>query len=140
MERNGKLQQDEIVTSLDSIGYTLNKEKGTLRGLTNLAYLQGAKEFIQGTRTMPCSAATESVFIDAIGDVYPCIIMNHRLGNIYQTNLSDILKSPSAWEAREIIKKLDCPTCWLECETYRDIKKDWMRLFSALIWGIKLSF
>jgi MoaA/NifB/PqqE/SkfB family radical SAM enzyme len=139
MDQKGEFQQDEITESLDAIGYTVNKEKGTLSCLTNLAYLQGAKEFISDKRTMSCSAATESVFIDAYGDVYPCIVMNHKLGNIYQNPLGDVLKSPSSWEAREIIKKLECPTCWLECEAYRDIKKDWMRLFNALIWGIKLS-
>ena len=139
MDKKGDFPHEEITESLDTVGYTVNEEKGTLGCPTNLAYIQGAKEFISNKRTMPCSASSESVFIDALGDVYPCIVMNHRLGNIYQTNLSDILSSPSSWEARDKIKKIQCPTCWLECEAFRDKKKDWGRLLKALIWGVKLS-
>ena len=132
MGENGNLSE-EIVPFLDAITYTLKKEKGTIGNLTFLAYIQGAKEFILDKRTLPCSAADESVFIDSLGDVYPCIVMNHKLGNIHENSLKDILSSPSAHEAREKIGKLECPTCWLECEVYRDIKKDWGRLLKAIL-------
>jgi MoaA/NifB/PqqE/SkfB family radical SAM enzyme len=133
MDKKGDFNPEDINPSLDAIAYTLKKEKGTLKNLTKLAYLKGAKEFISGKRTMPCSAGEESVFIDAQGDVFPCIVMNHKLGNIYQNSLKDILNSPSSHEAREIIQKLECPTCWLECDAYRDIRKNWGMLLKALI-------
>lgn len=38
-------------------------------------------------------------------------------------------------EAHDIIGELQCPTCWLECEVYRDIRKDWRRLLDAYLWG-----
>lgn len=132
MDEKGDFTED-VLPFLDGIAYNIKKEKGTLNNLTKLAYIQGAKEFINGSRTLPCSAARESVFIDAFGDVYPCIVMNHKLGNVYQNTLSDILDSPSTHEARAIIEKLECPTCWLECEVYRDIKKDWGRLIKAIL-------
>ena len=131
MDKKGDFTED-VLPFLDGLAYTIKREKGTLNNLTKLAYIQGAKEFIEGKRTLPCSAATESVYIDAQGDVYPCIVMNHKLGNIYQNTFEDILQSPSAHEARAIIEKLKCPTCWLECEVYRDIKKDWGRLLKAV--------
>ena len=108
-------------------------------GITNLADVQGAKEFISGERTMSCTAATNSVFINTQGDVFPCIVMNHKLGNIYENNLDEILMSPSTWAARETIEKMECPTCWLECETYRDITRNRKRLFDAVLWGFILS-
>ena len=129
---NGNLTE-EMFPFLDALAYTLKKEKGVLKNLTNLAYIQGAKEYINDKRTLSCSAAEESVFIDTYGDVYPCIVMNHKLGNIHDNSLKDILSSPSAHEAREIISRLGCPTCWLECEVYRDIKKDWGRLLKAIL-------
>ena len=132
LEEHGNLSE-EILPFLDAVAYTLKKEKGVLNNLTYLAYIQGAKEYITDKRTLPCSAADESVFIDTYGDVYPCIVMNHKLGNIHENSLKDILSSPSAHEARDIISKLECPTCWLECEVYRDIKKDWGRLLKALL-------
>ena len=132
---NGELAND-VLPYLDAIAYAIKRERGVLKNLTKIAYIKGAKEFISRKRTMPCSAGDESVFIDTLGDVYPCIVMNHKIGNIHERSLSDILQSPSAWEAREIIQKLECPTCWLECEAYRDIKKDWGKLFDALIWSL----
>ncbi len=135
MGKSGELTA-EVLPQLDAIAYTIKKEKGALRSLTQLAYVKGAKEFISGRRTLSCSAGDDSVFIDTLGDVYPCIVMNHKLGNVYEHPLRDILKSPSSWKAREIIEKLECPTCWLECEVYRDIRKDGARLVDALIWSI----
>ncbi len=133
LEKNGDFTPEEIIPTLDAIAYTLRKEKGILGSLTQLAYLHGAKTFISGKRTTPCSAGDESVFINAQGDVYPCIVMNHKLGNIYQNTLKDILSSPSSHEAREKIQKLQCPTCWLECDAYRDIKKNKEMLINALM-------
>ena len=133
MDKKGNFKPEDITPSLDSVAYTLKKEKGILGSLTQLAYLNGAKEFINGRRTLPCSAGEESVFIDALGDVYPCIVMNHKMGNIYQNTLKDILSSPSSHEAREIIQRLECPTCWLECDAYRDIRKNKELLISALM-------
>lgn len=132
MGENGNLS-DDVMPFLDAISTTLKKEKGILNNLTKLAYIQGAKEYITQKRTLPCSAATESVFIDTYGDVYPCIVMNHKLGNINENRLKDILTSPGSHEARDIISRLECPTCWLECEVYRDIKKDWGRLLKAIL-------
>jgi sulfatase maturation enzyme AslB (radical SAM superfamily) len=114
----------------------VKNEKGILKSLTNLAYLQGVKEFIAGGRTLACSAADESVFIDAAGDVYPCIVMNHKLGNAFETPLRSILSSEEAERAREKIRKLECPTCWLECDAYRDISRDWGKLMRAWLWSL----
>ncbi|MCB2172235.1 radical SAM protein [archaeon] len=138
-DQQDMLQPDQILPYLDYVAINLKREKGVIKSVTNLAYIKGAKEFIKGQRTLKCSAASESVYIDTVGDVYPCLIMNQKLGNIYQNSLEDILASPSAWEAREIIQNLDCPTCWLECEVYRDLIKDRKRLFDAFLWAVTLS-
>ncbi|MCW4014275.1 MAG: radical SAM protein [Candidatus Bathyarchaeota archaeon] len=138
-EQQDALSPEQIIPYLDYIAINLKNQKGVLRSVTNLAYINGAKNFIKGDRSLTCSAASESVYIDTVGDVYPCLVMNQRLGNIYQNSLEDILASPSAWEARERIQNLDCPNCWLECEVYRDLIKDRKRLFDAFLWGVTLS-
>ena len=105
--------------------------------LTMLAYLKGIKAFIGEGRTLPCSAARESVFIDGVGDVFPCIVMNHKLGNAYSKlgRYAEAIVSEETRKACETISELQCPTCWLECEVYRDIRKDWRRLLDAYWWG-----
>ena len=44
-----------------------------------------------------CGAGKNMISIDALGDVYPCNIMQnseYRLGNIFEKDLEDMLKSP----------------------------------------------
>jgi len=132
---NRQMTAEDLGPIVAQMAHTVRGEKGVLRGLANLAYLQGVKEFVGGGRTMPCSAAEESVFIDAAGDVYPCIVMNHRMGNAYETPLKEILASAEAESARDKISRLECPTCWLECDAFRDISGDWGRLLGALRWS-----
>lgn len=127
-------------TYLNSVARNMVARKGLLRCLTNLAYIRGAQQFIDGRRTLPCTAAHKSIYIDTLGDVYPCIVMDHKLGNIYQNTIPEILQSSDSVKSREIIKELGCPTCWLECEVYRDIKKDWVNLIKSLFWGFNWFF
>jgi MoaA/NifB/PqqE/SkfB family radical SAM enzyme len=130
---------EQILPYLDYVAVNLRRQRGAFKVITSLAYITGAKEFIQGKRTLACSAAEDSVYIDTAGDVYPCLVMNYRLGNIYEIKLHEILDSVSAHKAREKIQNLECPTCWLECEVYRDIRKDRKRLLDASMWAINLS-
>jgi MoaA/NifB/PqqE/SkfB family radical SAM enzyme len=136
-EQNGDFNPDEVWTTVKYLAHLVRNEKGMRNSLTMLAYLRGIKEFIGDGRTLPCSAAKKSVFIDGVGDVFPCLVMNHKLGNAYEVPLKEILASEETNNARDIISELQCPTCWLECEVYRDIKKDWMRLLDAYWWGFK---
>ena len=135
-EQNGNFDPDGVWRTVKYLAHLVRNEKGMLSSLTMLAYLRGIKEFIGDGRTLPCSAAKESVFIDGVGDVFPCIVMNHKLGNAYETPLNEILASEETTTACGVISELKCPTCWLECEVYRDIRKDWRRLLDAYWWGI----
>lgn len=132
---NRQMSREDMEPVVAQMAYAVKNEKGIFKSLTNLAYLQGVKEFIAGGRTLACSAADESVFIDAAGDVYPCIVMNHRLGNAFETPLRSIISSEEAERAREKISRLECPTCWLECDAYRDISRDRVKLLRALLWS-----
>lgn len=131
-----QITAEDMEPMVKQLASWVKEDKGTLRGLTTLAYLQGMTEFIGGGRSMACSAAETSVFIDATGDVYPCIVMNHLMGNAFETSLKEILSSEKAEEARKIIDRLGCPTCWLECDAFRDIPKDWGRLLRACLWSL----
>lgn len=135
-EQNGNFDTDGVWRTVKYLAHLVRNEKGLFSSLTMLAYLRGIKEFIGDGRTLPCSAAKESVFIDGVGDVFPCIVMNHKLGNAYETPLNEILASEETVMACGVINELQCPTCWLECEVYRDIRKDWKRLLDAYWWGI----
>ena len=46
------------------------------------------------------------------------------MGNIREESFESIWESDEAYEAREIVSNLKCPTCWLECEAFKEINKD----------------
>ena len=100
--------------------------------------MQGAIDYVRkgGTRSLPCSAASNSFFLDPIGDVYPCIIMDAKLGNIREESLTEIWLSDEAEEIREQIRRGRCPGCWVECEAYRDIKRNRWGLAATALKGL----
>jgi MoaA/NifB/PqqE/SkfB family radical SAM enzyme len=115
--------KDVLYKTLRAVAKNALDQHGALRSLTTLRYLAGVQEYIEteGRRTTPCHACTESFFLDPYGDVYPCIVMNSRLGNIREKPFSEIWESEKAAETRKRISELDCPRCWVECEAYREI-------------------
>jgi MoaA/NifB/PqqE/SkfB family radical SAM enzyme len=107
------------------------KKEGLIKSLTKIYYLQGVINYIRNPsfRRLSCTAAKNSIFIDPYGDVYPCIMMNKRMGNIKENKLDVIMNSKIALGIREEIKKLNCPKCWVECEVFREISQDRQGLF-----------
>ncbi len=116
---------EELDTLIRRIGYRIAKRKGIIKTATTLRYMSGALEYIrEPTRRLPCSAGSRSFFLDPYGDVYPCIIMNLKMGNVKEESLDAIWNSERAWNARNIIGGGSCKGCWLECEKFREIKRD----------------
>jgi radical SAM protein with 4Fe4S-binding SPASM domain len=73
------------------------------------------------------------MFLDPCGDVYPCISMGERLGNVRESTLEGILSSAKAVKARRKIEEGRCPGCWVECEAYRGIQRDRLGLVGTAL-------
>lgn len=129
---------DELLVTIRNIGRDLVKRRGLLGSVPTLRYMQGTLDYIRSTekRKLRCTAATESFFLDPVGDVYPCIIMDLKMGNVREQSLEEIWRSERAKEARLRIRKGLCPGCWVECETFRDIYRDRLGLASTLLRAI----
>jgi MoaA/NifB/PqqE/SkfB family radical SAM enzyme len=63
-------------------------------------------------RSMKCTMASDSFFVDPYGDVRPCNVMDLPFGNIKEKSFQEIWKSPEADEAR---KRVGCcqTNCWM---------------------------
>jgi MoaA/NifB/PqqE/SkfB family radical SAM enzyme len=134
----GPIDPDELLPAVQRIGRDLIRRRGLLRSTPPLMYMQGAIDYVRnrGTRSLPCSAASRSFFLDPTGDVYPCIIMDAKLGNIREESLTEIWLSDRAEEIRGQINKGRCPGCWVECEAYRDIDRDRWGLAATALRGL----
>ena len=97
--------------------------------------MQGALDHIRapGSRSLPCSAASDSFFLDPYGNVYPCIFLDEPLGNAQEQPLREIWRSREAKKARQKIRNRGCPGCWVECEAFRDIHRDIVGLVSTAL-------
>ena len=63
---------------------------------------------------IPCEVLNASVHIMPSGDVKPCMFMD-AIGNIKNQNFSSIMSSAKAKLSKDIVKKNNCPKCWLNC-------------------------
>jgi len=86
------------------------------------SYLKMSMKYFGENWRPPCVAGEHSCFINPYGDVYPCITMNYRLGNLRSDGFSlrDILSNNRSQIFRRKIRET-CVTCWTSCEAYPTI-------------------
>ena len=111
----------EIEALIEKMG--LNKKWGDLRLLARLYYFKGIIRFLREPhrRILPCLAGASSCFIDSEGNVYPCLFVDKKIGNIRKQTLAEMWDLLEVKNLQKAIRKGKCPNCWVECETYRRI-------------------
>jgi len=135
---------NELATCLEKIendmGY--NKRLFNPVQLSRLYYTRGILDFIKNPhkRHLPCSAGSLSFFLDPYGNIFPCIMMNTKLGNIREQSFKKIWYSTKAENIRDEILQGNCPNCWVECETYRDIYEQPQKLIIFALKEIMQKF
>ncbi|UCH56872.1 MAG: radical SAM protein [Candidatus Bathyarchaeota archaeon] len=125
----------ELLPAIQRLGRAVVERYGISAAAPTLCYYQGAIDYIRNPlkRWLRCSAATDSMFLDPYGNVYPCIFMDEKMGNIREAPMGKIWGSKEASVARLRIMNGECPGCWVECEAFRDIHKDPKRLASSAL-------
>jgi MoaA/NifB/PqqE/SkfB family radical SAM enzyme len=126
---------DDILPTIRKIGHDIVERLGLWSSVPTLRYFQGAIDYIRsrGVRHLKCSAGSDSLFLDPYGNVYACIFLDEKMGNLRDNSFEEIWNSEEAAEARRRVRNGDCPGCWVECEVFRDIHKDWRRLASTAL-------
>jgi len=84
-------------------------------------YLDKSRDYIKFSRTpIKCDAIKSSIFLDPLGNIYPCTIYSKKLGNLRENNY-DVNKIINSSESKKILKEIEnhkCPQCWTPCEAY----------------------
>ena len=99
-------------------------------------HVRGAMRFLKNPEKLviPCRAAHSNYAIDCYGNVNPCFFFTTGMGNVrqYDYNLCQLLDAnkEKLSDARETIKKGECPRCWHVCNSIdsmidRKIRKPW---------------
>jgi MoaA/NifB/PqqE/SkfB family radical SAM enzyme len=123
---------EEVDKAIKEIEKDLKKSLGFFEALPHRYFLSGIRRFIMEGRLTKryyrCYAGLSSFFLDASGNVFPCIVLNRKMGNIRESSFEDIWKSKRATEIRRQIQEFKCPNCWVECETYANMFEDFAHL------------
>lgn len=76
-------------------------------------FTNGIIEHMYGRqRTMKCTMATDSFFIDPYGDIRPCNVMDFPFGNIKDRTFNEIWQSSQAAKARKCVDSCT-ENCWM---------------------------
>lgn len=69
-----------------------------------------------GKMHQKCYSGTHSMFLDPTGNIYPCIILNQKMGNIKVSEFDSVWTSFDAEKIRDHIRLGKC-SCWVACES-----------------------
>ena len=101
------------------------KPTRTPKDLIDKMYLSRIPGFLADTakRVVPCASLQASATINHFGDVLPCLMWDHPLGNVREHgySLGRVLEAAKAREARAMIVSEKCPNCWTPCEAYQSL-------------------
>lgn len=88
--------------------------------------------FIEGKKfRKDCSAAKDFFFLDPYGNIFPCVVMNIKLGNLVAKSWDEIWNSKFRENVQKKLEK--CDRCWMMCSAAPYIKK---HMFDAFKWII----
>jgi len=68
----------------------------------------------QGRRRLPCRAGRDVFFLDPEGGVFPCPVLNRKMGNLTLVPFDALWQSAAAVEARRQVEKCR-HGCWMVC-------------------------
>jgi MoaA/NifB/PqqE/SkfB family radical SAM enzyme len=76
---------------------------------------QAPEHELKRTRMFECYSGVHSLFLDPYGEVYPCIILDEKFGNVTTQPFDQLWLSSRAAEIRSRIEQQGCH-CWVACE------------------------
>jgi MoaA/NifB/PqqE/SkfB family radical SAM enzyme len=90
---------------------------------------QGVIDYVkQGVRASPCTAATDFFFLSPRGDVYPCLVLPEKLGNLREQPFEAIWNDALARRTRRDVGS--CQGCWMVCSARTAMRREPLRIAS----------
>ncbi len=128
MEKTGKLtaELDKLIDEL----LKSRRPKDWFRAYFN----RGLQQFILGNpRLLPCRMGWQSFFLDPLGEIRPCNVLEASMGNLKEKNFDEIWNGEAAALVRE--RTASCKlNCWMIGSAAEPIKANWPRV---LKWVLK---
>lgn len=132
MNGNGKVKRGQFEKLVSSELSSWNP-KNWYRAYFEKNLLQFAET---GLRPEPCDALDGFFYLDHDANVYPCNVLDRKLGNLRENTFEEIWASPEAERVRAEVAS--CRQCWMVCTASSSMKR---RPLSPVPWilGSKLK-
>jgi len=85
---------------------------------------------------IPCFSGFNSLFIDSYGNLYPCIMLNQKIGNLKRKGLRQLLRSGAARKIVRSISDGKC-SCWTDCEALNSLYSSPVELAKASLYLVR---
>jgi Fe-coproporphyrin III synthase len=97
----------------------------------------GLINYIKGnSRLLPCEMAHDSFFLDPLGEILPCNIMEETMGNLKELSFNEIWYGKEAERIREKVRNCE-NNCWMIGSVSQQMKKYFAK---PAIWVLKHKF
>jgi radical SAM protein with 4Fe4S-binding SPASM domain len=109
----------------EELRYVMRKELLSLnpkRWLRSYFYLGVLQHNDRGRRLIGCRAGRDSFFIDPEGDIYPCLTLERKMGNILEQPFEEIWNGEPSATARKAVDTCSMP-CWMICTARTSMKR-----------------
>jgi radical SAM protein with 4Fe4S-binding SPASM domain len=118
---------DDISCSLDRIMADQLKSSSA-RKWGKAFFDYGIYHFLTtGRRITSCDALEGFFFLDPAGDLYPCNILDEKIGNVVDGGFETLWFSERANEVRRKVKSCRTP-CWMVCTASSSVRKQPVRV------------
>ncbi len=117
--KENKINKKEKI--IEKLNWLIKKELSSwnFKKWLRAYFIYGLKIYIKtGKRIIPDYSGKDNIFIDPVGDIYPCDVSNKKIGELkYFTSLN--------------FKKVDSSNCdsnWMICTARQSMKKHWFKV------------
>lgn len=87
-------------------------------------------------RRLACEAGDNMFVLDPVGDIYPCNVLNVKLGNIKEQNFDEMWESRTANDVRNRVKHCH-ENCWMIGSVVVPMHK---KIWKPILWILKNKF
>ena len=98
----------------------IRSERNFKERLTYNLFYQYFNNLLKGHRAemgnLKCGALKNSLYIIPNGDIYPCLMSEEKIGNIFQENFDELWKNLKYKEFKDRIEQSEC-WCLTPCDT-----------------------
>jgi MoaA/NifB/PqqE/SkfB family radical SAM enzyme len=140
-DENQKVEPERL---RDELKYVMRKELISLspkRWLRSYFYSGVLQYNDMGSRVLGCRAGRDSFFLDPEGNVFPCLTLERKMGNLFENSFDEIWSGEAAGGARKAVDSCSMP-CWMICTARTSMKRrpdrpagwilrNWGRLFTG---------